>query len=179
MEGGSLMTKSTLVTTASVALLLALPYAAYADRHVDSERTTEPEQAETAKSPAMQRTEKRPTIQDAPIRPYRQQRQDCSATETVTFEPIDVYPLLPVHGDTELAGYPELEINAKVTHTHGRIILSGEVKIDEKEHHGVQPWTASDDTRFVGHFQVFAIAHKPGCVISVASPLRGHVEAQP
>ena len=64
-----MMKKSTLVTTASVALLLALPYAAYADRHVDSERTTEPEQAETAKSPAMQRTEKRPTIQDAPIRP--------------------------------------------------------------------------------------------------------------
>lgn len=98
---------------------------------------------------------------------------DCSGTETVQFTPIDAYPLLPVKDDTELGGKPVLKIDAKVSHTAGRIFLIGSVEISE----GYQRsrLKTDTDTTFRSHFTFDSIVHKQGCVIDSVSPATGHI----
>ena len=79
----------------------------------------------------------RTSIPEWTIQTNKPQEVDCSGTETVKFLPLDVYPLAPVRGDTELGGSPYMEISASIKHTAGRILLSGHVFLDEPATSGI------------------------------------------
>ena len=98
---------------------------------------------------------------------------DCSGTETVQFLPIDVYPLLPVRGDTEIGGSPDFELSATVKHTAGRILLSGYVTLTEPERGGA--FSSHSNTMYKGNFTFDSIVLKPGCEIDNVTPSKGEI----
>jgi hypothetical protein len=98
---------------------------------------------------------------------------DCSGTETVQFLPIDVYPVLPVKDDTELDGKPRLKIDAEVSHSAGRIFLTGSVTIWEGHQQGML--AANTNTTFKSSFAFDSIVLKKGCAIDSVSPAAGQI----
>lgn len=104
----------------------------------------------------------------------REREVDCSGTETVRFLPFDVYPLLPVKGDTELGGSPNLELSANVSYTAGRIQLKGYLSLTEPDRHGA--FAGVGDTVFRGNFAFESIVLKPGCVIEKVTPSAGEIK---
>jgi len=99
---------------------------------------------------------------------------DCSMTETVQFLPFDVYPLLPVKDDAELDGKSNLRINASITHTAGRILMTGYVRIWEGG--GRRNLLSSNtQTEFKSSFAFDSIVYKKGCVIDKVTPSNGTI----
>ncbi len=144
------------------------------------ERQSEPTKVEEPKPEAPDKPERfrrlpegRSGIPEWTPQAGRLQQVDCSRTETVKFLPIDVYPLLPIKDDTELGGEPILEIVAKISHTAGRIFLTGHVTISERYRRSRLVWNT--ETAFSSNFAFDSIVHKEGCVIDKVSPSGGQI----
>ncbi len=161
------------------ALLLAgYPGISLSQTRTDEAKKTEPEPAKAEpKLPSKSTPLRQIRPPDRVPKAGKVQAPDCSGTETVKFSPLDIYPLLIIDDDTELGGKPDLEISAAVSHTAGRIWLTGFVTISE--HPGGKTrliFSRVSNTKYKRNFAIDSIVHREGCVIHSVTPSSGRIE---